>query len=393
VTLRERAARCLAADEVGLLVRREVEELSKFLLPGLPVNDRAWQGAEDVVLVNGRWLAPAALPAPLGAPEVGLVGGQVAYVSLTAEQAHEVKPDNLGRHLAEWKDQLPGRPAGGVMIDRPWDLVENNARALLQDEQYWSHNRETVLPAAPAVQGPRERLLVAPSARVEALVLIDTTKGPVIVDDNVVVQAFSRLEGPCYLGPNTQVFAGRIKGGSVGPQCRIGGEVEASIVHGHSNKAHEGFLGHSYVGEWVNLGSGTQTSDLRNDYGDVDLVIGGQKVETGLIKVGSFIGDHTKTSINTLFNTGSVCGPFGMLVTNGALLPRSLPAFCQVHHGRIVERTDLGQMFAAAATMMSRRCVEWTEAHGDFFLDLFERTSGERQRFLQEREGRSRRVM
>src|SRR5262245_5943021 len=197
VSLRERAARCLAADEVGLLVRREVAELSKFLLPGLPVNDRAWQGAEDVVLVNGRWLAPQALPAPLGAPEVGLVGGQVAYVSLTAEQAREVKPDNLGRHLAEWKDQLPSRPAGGVMIDRPWDLVENNPRALLQDEQYWSHNRETVQPAAPAVQGPRERLLVAPSARVEALVLIDTTRGPVIVDDNVVVQAFSRLEGPC----------------------------------------------------------------------------------------------------------------------------------------------------------------------------------------------------
>jgi UDP-N-acetylglucosamine diphosphorylase/glucosamine-1-phosphate N-acetyltransferase len=304
-----------------------------------------------------------------------------------------VRPDDLARRLAEWRDALPARPAGGVMIDRPWDLVESNARALLQDEQYWRHSRETALPSAPAIQGPPERLLAAPSARVEPLVLIDTTRGPVILDDGAAVQALSRLEGPLYVGPNTQVLAARVKGSSVGPQCRVGGEVEASIVHGHSNKAHEGFLGHSYVGEWVNLGSGTQTSDLRNDYGEVDVAVGGQRVRTGLIKVGSFVGDHTKTSVNTLFNTGSVCGPFGMLVTDGALLPRGLPAFCQVNRGRVVERTDLGRMFAAAAAMMARRDVEWTEAHADFFLDLFERTSGERRRFLLERERQWRRAV
>src|SRR5262249_44367679 len=102
-----------------------------------------------------------------------------------------------------------------------------------------------------------------------------------------------------------------------GPQCRLGGEVEASIVHGHSNKAHEGFLGHSYLGEWVNFGAGTQTSDLRNDYYDVTLTVAGRRGETGLLKVGSFVGDHPKTSVNSLFNTGSVCGPFAMLVTSG----------------------------------------------------------------------------
>src|SRR5262249_34064551 len=121
------------------------------------------------------------------------------------------------------------------------------------------------------------------------LVLIDTTRGPVMLDRGVIVQAFSRLEGPLYVGPDTHVLAGRVKGSSLGPQCRIGGEVEVSIVHGYSNKAHEGFLGHSYIGEWVNFGAGTHTSDLRNDYGQVTVTVGPQRVETGLLKVGSFV--------------------------------------------------------------------------------------------------------
>jgi hypothetical protein len=189
------------------------------------------------------------------------------------------------------------------------------------------------------------------------------------------------------------VLAGRVKGSSFGPNCRIGGEVESSIVHAYSNKAHEGFLGHSYIGEWVNLGSGTQTSDLRNDYGKVTVTIAGQKVDTGLLKVGSFIGDHTKTSISCLFNTGSVAGPFGMLIDSGGLLPRTLPAFCLYHEGRIRERTDLGAMFATAATMMARRDMTWSAAHADFFLDLYERTSGERGRLLRDSEQRLRRVV
>jgi hypothetical protein len=151
---------------------------------------------------------------------------------------------------------------------------------------------------------------------------------------------------------------------------------------------HDGFLGHSYVGEWVNLGAGTHTSDLRNDYGKVVIALGGQKVSTGLLKVGSFIGDHTKTSIDTLFNTGTVCGPFAMLVASGGLLPRNVPAFSLYSEGRLRPRTDLGAMFTTAATMMARRGVAWAAEHGEFFLDLYERTAPERDRLLRDTEQR-----
>ena len=132
-----------------------------------------------------------------------------------------------------------------------------------------------------------------------------------MIDEGAIVSAFTRLEGPCYIGPHSQVFGAKIRAGtSLGPHCRIGGEVEASIVHGHSNKYHDGFLGHSYVGEWVNLGAGTHSSDLRVDYGPVSVILNRQPFATGQAKVGCFMGDHVKTGLGVLINTGSNIGAF-----------------------------------------------------------------------------------
>jgi UDP-N-acetylglucosamine diphosphorylase/glucosamine-1-phosphate N-acetyltransferase len=222
------------------------------------------------------------------------------------------------------------------------------------------------------------------------MVVIDTTNGPVLLDRGAVVQAFSRLEGPCYVGPGTQLHAARVRDASFGPQCRVGGAVESSVIQGYSNKAHEGFLGHSYLGEWVNFGSGTQTSDLRTDYGTVSMRSNGRRVDTGRLKVGSFVGDHVKTSMGVLFNTGSAVGPFGLLLASGGLLPRSLPPFGQYAHGHVEERSDLREMFGTAATVMARRGREWTEDHAEFYFDLFEQTAAERRQAV--REGEQRRL-
>ena len=122
------------------------------------------------------------------------------------------------------------------------------------------------------------------------------------------------LHRPRHAGPGGKIRAGT----TLGPDCRIGGEVEASIVQGHSNKYHDGFLGHAYVGEWVNLGAGTQNSDLRNDYGEVTVTVNGRLVRTGQTKVGCFLGDHTKTGLGTLLNTGTSVGVFCNLLPRAA---------------------------------------------------------------------------
>jgi UDP-N-acetylglucosamine diphosphorylase/glucosamine-1-phosphate N-acetyltransferase len=337
------------------------------------------------VLVNARWLAPSERMALPDNGEIGLVGEQVAYIVVPASQARDLSFDTLAWRLAEWRRTLPQRQAGGSPIDYPWDLVQRNGTALEDDCMHWW---KAGVPEARSltVSGPVERCLMAHSARVEPMVLIDTTKGPVLIDEGAQVQSFSRLEGPCYVGCDTRVLGARIHGGSIGPQCRIGGEVEASIVHGHSNKAHEGFLGHSYLGEWVNFAAGTQTSDLRNDYGSVRMKVDGRTIDTGLMKVGSFVGDHTKTSLNTLFNTGTLVGVFSELLSSGELLPRVVPSFCRHSRGRLHERNDLREMFDTAAIVMARRDREWTDTLAELFFTLFEQTSTERRQALRESE-------
>jgi UDP-N-acetylglucosamine diphosphorylase/glucosamine-1-phosphate N-acetyltransferase len=393
-TLLERQLRLFRGDPCAL-VRPELADLERLNHPQLRLNDPHWPyngSAGPVILVNARWLAAPALPQPPGAAEVGLVGEQVAYAVLPAALAADVSLPNLGWRLAEWKEKLPQRPAGGVMIDYPWDLIGHNAAALEEDYEVGWAARQPARPEGVSVLGPPERFVADPEAHVEPLVLVDTRNGPVLVDHGAVVRSFSRLEGPCYVGPGTQVLGAKVSGSSFGPHCRIGGEVEGSIVAGFSNKAHDGFLGHSYLGEWINFGAGTHTSDLRNDYRPVSVRIRGLSVQTGLLKVGAFLGDHTKTSLNTLLNTGSVVGPFAHLVASGTLLPRVLPAFSQFYQERIQARTDLRQMFATAATVMARRGREWTGAHNDLFLEVYEQTELERRRLLHESERHLRQV-
>src|SRR5262249_29716199 len=161
----------------------------------------------------------------------------------------------LSWQLAAWQQSLPSRQVGGTLIERPWDLVEHNAAALAQDERHWRTHREAARFPGLTIHGPADRFLADAQAQIQPFVFIDTTKGAVLFDRGCAIRSFSRLEGPCYVGPETQILAGRVVGSSLGPQCRIGGECESAIVHGHSNKAHDGFLGHSYLGEWVNFGA------------------------------------------------------------------------------------------------------------------------------------------
>ena len=142
------------------------------------------------------------------------------------------------------------------------------------------------------------------------MVVLDAEHGPIYIDAGAEIHPFTRIEGPCYIGAGSVLFGAKCRAGnSIGPMCRIGGEIEGTIIQGYSNKYHDGFLGHAYVGQWVNLGALTTNSDLKNDYSEVRITLDGQSpIATGSNKVGALIGDHAKTSIGTLLNTGDVRG-------------------------------------------------------------------------------------
>jgi UDP-N-acetylglucosamine diphosphorylase/glucosamine-1-phosphate N-acetyltransferase len=234
---------------------------------------------------------------------------------------------------------------------------------------------------AMALVGPVDRLRIHETARIDPYTVFDTTNGPIVLGANVWVQPFTRIEGPAYLGPGTQLFRANLRGGvSIGPVCRIGGEVEASVVHGYSNKYHEGFLGHAYIGEWVNLGAITSNSDLRNDYGEVSVPLQGDPVPTGQAKVGCFIGDHTRTGLGSMLNTGTAIGVMCNVLPAGWLLPKHVPSFTAVMWGKVAPGFSLDQMFETARTVKGRRGLAFTEVEEQLYRSLHEQTRLERER-------------
>ncbi len=386
-TLRERQARAFAADEVGAIARPQLVDLCRLAHPGLIVNNRDWLRDGTTVLVNARWLPPPGTVENPTAPRVGVVGDEVAYVVLPAQASPDCTFAMIDDWVAGCRDTLPRAAAGGVVVRYLWDLVHHNAQALRDDLGWFRAQHGTgPRPAGLAVVGPDEALVIHPTAAVDPFVVADTRNGPVLIDRDAVVHSFSRLEGPCYIGPGSWILGAKFRGGTVGPGCRIGGEFEASIVQGYSNKYHDGFLGHSYLGEWVNLAAGTQVSDLRNDYGPVSVTVNGQRVQSGLSKVGSFLGDHTKSGLNTLLNTGTTAGVFCNLLPTGSLLPQLVPSFCVMGPGQVQERWDLRQLFATANIVMGRRGRELTATHSELFFHLYDETAAYRRKVIRESE-------
>jgi UDP-N-acetylglucosamine diphosphorylase/glucosamine-1-phosphate N-acetyltransferase len=389
-SLAAKQIRHFAPCQVGVLVRPHLAELYKLQHHTVKVNDSDWLRSEPAILVNGRWLPPKHFALNIGGPCLGIVDEEIAYAVVGADRLEYCSPQTLADCLDTWKRTLPGHAAGGRLITYPWDLVQNNAEQICLDFS------RSGTPTAAAdcnyrlnIVGPAENLLVDPSARIDPLVVADTTEGPVVIERGAVVTAFTRLEGPCYIGPGTQVVGAKIRAGTtLGPQCRIGGEVEASIVHGYSNKYHDGFLGHAYVGEWVNLGAGTHNSDLRNDYGEVHVSIHGHPVATGLNKAGCFIGDHTKTGLGTLFNTGTNVGIFCNLLPTGPLAPKYVPSFTNWWTGKLRENGNWTQLLATASEVMKRRGLALTDAHAALYRHVFEETGVDRRHTYREVEQR-----
>ena len=370
----------------GAVIRPYLASIQRQRDPHTAVNDRDWLARGPVVVVNGRWVPPAGfVPPDEHGTWLGLCDGQPACALVGPEDAVGLEPGGVDDWFETLAARRGGVDVGGEWINRPWDIVAINADHVARDfaaeGKVGVSNRHL---STAALVGPVERLFIHESARIDPYTVFDTTSGPITVAAGAWVQPFTRIEGPSYIGRDTQLFRANLRGGvTIGPVCRIGGEVEATIVHGYSNKYHEGFLGHAYVGEWVNLGAITSNSDLRNDYGEVHVPLGGDPVPTGMAKVGCFIGDHTRTGLGSMLNTGTAIGVMCNVLPAGPLLPKHVPSFAAVLYGRVAPGFPIEQLFATARTVMARRNLAFTEVEEQLYLDLFEQTRLERERAYQ----------
>ncbi|GBD06801.1 Bifunctional protein GlmU [bacterium HR21] len=224
---------------------------------------------------------------------------------------------------------LPSRDYGFPLICSLWELVARLPDAFLQAEQLLplGTDAEEWRRHGIWIQAP-ERVWIAPTAELAPGVVLDAREGPIIIEEGAIVQPQVVLFGPCSVGKHSLLRAhatiGRFT--AIGEHCRIGGEIAHSVVHAYANKQHEGFVGHSYLGEWVNLGAGTTTSNLKNTYGSVRLRLPSGERETGLQFLGTLCGDHTKTAIGTRLRTGAVLGVSANILTGG-MDARLVPSF------------------------------------------------------------------
>ena len=255
----------------------------------------------------------------------------------------------------------------GVVLNNIWDLIECEAKVLML--QYILQRKSSRVPQGLHVIGSKKKVHAAKSAKIHRHVSFDVTDGPVYVDSGAIIRPFSTVIGPSYVGPGTVIERAKVNRSSIGPVCRIGGEVEACIFQGYANKCHEGFIGHSFIGEWVNLGALTTNSDLKNNYSSVRVKIGRREFDSGLMKIGCFIGDHTKLGIGTLIPTGAVIGSF-VNYAGGGMMPRYVSDFKWVI-GKNKKPYELNKAIKTATIVMKRRNVKMSKHYEALVRTLY----------------------
>ncbi len=383
---RERALRFLPVTDWGAFLRTELVDVYQEDNPEAHVNDLDWLRAAPTLFLNGRWMADPKSLAACDPDTAGIIDGNVAYLTLDPQDVARLTENGVDEVLMEIARSRRRVTAPGRLARYPWDLVHHNSGQLNADfsARSFGPSKTSQLGPEVAILGSRERIFIDPSAKIDPFVVIDARNGPVTIEADVLIQAFTRLEGPCHIGRRSQLFRANIREGtSIGPVCRVGGEIEGAILHGYVNKYHDGFLGHSYVCPWVNLGAMTTNSDLKNDYSAVKVPLGGHSIDSGELKVGCFIGDHTKTAIGSLFNTGSSIGVMCLILPDGELLPKHVPSFTRVWHGDLIDGLPLEKGLATARFAMERRNVELSDAQTRLLQTIHSETQIERDRAIE----------
>jgi UDP-N-acetylglucosamine diphosphorylase/glucosamine-1-phosphate N-acetyltransferase len=345
--VRERWERALGVRASGAVVAPHLSDFEEGDAPAAVM-----RLAAGALVANTRCVP--ALEALDSAADAWRCHGRIAAVRLPSDLA----ADAFEGGARDLEDLVPrgARVADirGRWLDDVWMLITTLADQLREDIP--------ILAAELSCDAPRDFLTRGPhavhierGATIEPRVLFDVSDGPVLIREGATIRAFTRLVGPTIIGPRTNILGDRVNACSIGEGCIVRGEISESVIIGNANKAHDGFVGHSYLGRWVNLGAGTITSNLKNTYGTVDLWTPTGARDTGTSKLGTFFGDHVKTGIGLRITTGSVIGA-GSNVYGSEMPPKYVTPFSWGSgHGQGEYRVE--KFLETASRAMGRRNV------------------------------------
>ncbi len=340
---------------------------------------------DDLWLINGRILADEHLRQIVrkysGSKKVFLKDDEVAVAFVPRSGVRAFSQQLSGEPFS--REAFTGYAAAeydGLLAQYPWDLVHCTTDAIQADFKSMRLTKKIAGKIYPGVHLlNRQNIVVGKGSVIKPGVVLDAEKGPIIIGANATVMPNAFIEGPAFIGDHCLIKVGAkiYHGSSIGHWCKVGGEVESSIIQSYSNKQHDGFLGHSYLGSWVNIGADTNTSDLKNTYGTVNVHVRGRLVDTKMQFVGLTMGDHSKTGINVMFDTGAVVG-VSCNIYGAGLPPKFVPSFSWGEKGAFSPYA-LEKSLETARRVMARRNVPMSEAFEKLMRGLFAATESERQ--------------
>ena len=364
---RDRWARAHGAPADGAIVAPHVEELEEAGAPP-PARELA---AGDIVANVRCAIAP---DAALRDADVWMCDGRVAAIRLERGTRPGMLAD--GRVPLEELAADGGRVAtvAGRWVDEVWQLVTDLLAQLRDDIGALGPSLQCETPSHATVLGD-QAVFAERGARIEPHVVLDVTAGPILIQRDATVRAFTRIVGPCAVASGAIILGDRVHGCSIGEGSIVRGEISETVMLGHANKSHDGFVGHSYLGRWVNLGAGTITSNLKNTYGTVALWTPEGLRDTGVQKLGTFFGDHVKTGIGLRITTGTVLGA-GSNVYGSDMPPKYVPPFSW-GEGDSLGTYRFDKFLSVARRAMSRRQVTLGERGCRQLTRAFERAAQE----------------
>jgi len=338
--------------------------------------------AGPVLLVNARLVPSMAAVAKLreliaAEGEAIVISGQSVAAALLRRTLNVPTQENGAVDVAALLDQvrrlgLPGVDAKLPLLEYPHDILR----------YHLEHFRDSLeFRLRDGYRQMSDGLFVAEGVTLGPNLATDARNGPILIDAGASLGPFCYLTGPVYVGPGARLIENAVlkDGVALGERTKVGGEIEASIIEPLANKQHHGFLGHSYVGSWVNLGAGTSNSDLKNTYGTVNLDYGGRKVPTGMQFVGCFLGEYSKTAVNTGIFTGKTVGVCSMVY---GYVTTNVPSFTNYARsfGQVTE-SPVEVAVSVQARMFTRRGVAQRPCDVQLLHDLYELTRTERTQF------------
>jgi UDP-N-acetylglucosamine diphosphorylase/glucosamine-1-phosphate N-acetyltransferase len=355
-----------------------------------PINRIMAAGSTEVLFINGRLRISSDFAQALentGKNAILTSQGAMAAIKLTdGLKVDEIADLNSG-DMPEFINKIRKRSESLELelpfFEYPWDLVgaidteieddfgffnkQISGRIAEINKHLSERSQKEYLPGVHFINP--EKIYFPEDATILPGVILDASGGPIFIGSGVRIEPHTYLIGPAYIGKDSMLVGGKISGSSIGPMCRVGGEVEETIIQGYTNKYHAGFLGHAYVGEWVNLGAMTTNSDLKNNYSTVKVSVNGNDIDTENLKVGSFIGDFTKTAIGTLLNTGINIGICCNIIPGGLAADKEIPNFCW-YSSRHKLDYNINKATETIRRTMARRGKELTPALEDRLRSL-----------------------